>query len=606
MSAPVDEPTSTREIERAASRLELVALALLAVSIRTLFPSAAFFGIDQVGTLENGRAVLAGDIFIAGPPIGWSTLTLGALYNQVAALALAVRDSFADTVALIATLHGLAVVGYHALFRRLMDLRVARLAGLLLALHPTSVAMGASPVSSSLVLPTSLVFVAGIVHWCEARDPRGFAVACLGASLLVQAHGTTVLLLPFFAVGLRRRAPIGDVGLIGLFAALLLLSPNISDNLRALLDRPEHIRHAGSIGAPLGVAALRAAFLEAHVFGFVDARHGMIDALMDASAYVLGASTLGGLLVMLRRDAPPMVRALIVCGLVLPTLAVIAIPRGALYYYLEQTLVFRSLAAAAAVVALHDAARRTIVRRAASLIVAGATAAACLAAAHPVLARAAAHRDGYLRPRMERVDLRAPLDMAASPTLVPTIAMQDRLGRTFSALGARRASLRDQLRGPFGWVLRDSTPVYVSADPGGERVGPARSRFLVLHRADALGSPGGEATTVGPFRVYRFEDLIEGPAHRRDATSWTLAPSEREVLLHVVVPQGAHLASARVDGHPRTLVARETMAGFVTHEVRLSPSVRPRTVDLELREPSARTVIVRPDVEVYAFETSAR
>jgi hypothetical protein len=305
--------------------------------VRILFPEASFFGPDQVGVLLEGREVLQGHLFPPGPGIGWTPFKLGPLFEWVTAVGLVPRNHFADVLVLIAVIHAAAVVGWWRLFGRIGGAarwREVRIGGWALALHPLSISSGCAPISTSIVLPTTLIFVWGIVRWVQERDARGFVIACVGAALLIQAHITATLVLPMFLVGLWWRAPIGRTGLLGVLVGALLAAPMVIPNLLAL--QPGAFRHAGTDGAPFVTALFRALVLEGRVLETAAAASpswgdpGYVTCLLWSAFLVTGAIVVG------RRRHDAFSKAVVMFGLVLPTLGVALLPRGALFIYFHR------------------------------------------------------------------------------------------------------------------------------------------------------------------------------------------------------------------------------------------------------------------------------
>src|SRR5262245_57488003 len=113
--------------------------------LRMLWPEATFFGPDQVGLLLEGRGVLQGHLFPEGPGIGWTPFALGPLFGWVSAVALVVRDDFADVIVLVALLHAIAVLAWRRLLAKVLGPSGAtesRFAAWALAFHPLSISSG--------------------------------------------------------------------------------------------------------------------------------------------------------------------------------------------------------------------------------------------------------------------------------------------------------------------------------------------------------------------------------------------------------------------------------------------------------------------------------
>lgn len=432
------------------ARLEPLLLFVVSAVFACHVPDASVFGTDQTGTLMNARAVLHGELFVAGPEIGWSGFSLGPLYNQVAAIAMAMRGHFADVIVLSSLIHGLGVVAYGRLFRRFVDAPVARLAAWSLALHPLAMSIGAAPISSSLVLATTAVYFTGLARWVDDREPGGFGLACIGAALMVQAHITTLLLLPMFAIGFARRAPIERPGRVGLAIALVVAAPTILINLDELERHAGAVRHATGSGAPLLVALLRAVFLERHVLEIFQDPGIPGGSFLRASAASWGVFVGFGAFSYVTRREHARMRTFLVGAFLVPTLAVVLLPRGALYYYLLGSSPFRALFVA------HSIARIVAVVRASGGARAALSAAllACIAVpstAYMWLGTPSILQLGVVELHVGRIDLRDPASDRSQIAGILTLRSQLQLANGLARAGANANDLA--LHGPFRWVM---------------------------------------------------------------------------------------------------------------------------------------------------------
>lgn len=584
--------------------LERTAFALLAFALRAAYPDACFFGTDQVGTLLNGRAVLAGDFFVPGPGIGWSSFSLGPLFNQVAAIALSVRDEFADVVVLIAAVHALAVGFSHGFLRALLGERAGRFAAFTLAVHPVSVAMGCAPISSSLVLPTTLIYLEGVRRWSDERAPTGFALAAIGASLMVQAHVTTVLLLPLCGIGLYRRAPVGRAGLLGLVAAAAIAYPMVAHNLRQWLAHPDGVRHATGEGGAYVIALARAFGLDYVVASLAPPEAHPLGRAAQGLGIVTSAASACGLLLVAFGKSTRTARVMLPLGVLLPTVVVAALPRGALYYYLESTVSLRCAALGVLFASLCHELRDARFGRATRPLAFALASAMVAVSSNQAIGRRRALARGVLEVRFARVDLREPIADGEPTFGVPTLAAQRTLGEAFGAFGASRATLPDALHGPWRWMLGNSSWAFAKGANAGRASVPA---LYVRHDDDGAPAPaagaGSQKRRAGAFTVFAFRDRAFTP-QPGDARRLRI-DGPGPFALGVIAPVGATLTGARVEGAAVPARSFTSVSGFVEHRVSSPWGLEVTAVELEFSELASGTPLVRGDADVYAFDAEA-
>jgi hypothetical protein len=586
-----------------AAGAESMALLVVAVAVRALWPDAIWFAEDQATHLESARAVLAGAWFTPGPQVGWSSFALGPLLNWVVALGLAVRDNPIDAVVLVAVLHGAAVVGWARVIRR-VDPGAGRLAGWALALHPLSLPTGAALWHAVLILPTTLLFVWGIERWVQARSDAGFGLACVGAALMVQAHATTLLLLPLFALGWWQKAPVGRRGGAGLGIALVLVAPMVAHNVVSLArahDLLSAFHHAGRSpsAAPYPMALWRALSLECVLDRVTPPGSGALRAvLFPALAVWVAVAALGAVVV--GRRARGFRRGLLLGNLALPTIVVPLLPLGALFYYLDLTIPVRCWLFAAGVGALAA--------RAGRVAAAGVTlfAFAVPVASH-VANRAAARRDGFVRTELAATDLRMPWRAQARASSIPTLATMRAVGAALGTAGATSVDGPGALRGPWQaalaagihpWLPPATTPGQVAPSS----LAPAGTRaFLVLHAREALAHPAAPGMIAGSFLVYPFVDQIkltgEGPR-------WTLRFAEQShagpLAIQVVAePDSGTLRAAVSAGRVRPFDEVDSPAGVVVWSTTLDQPTS--EMDLERDGAPPRSLFGPPVFAAYAF-----
>jgi hypothetical protein len=597
------------------SYFEALALFVVALVVRITFPEASYFGPDQVGILVEGRGVLQGNLFPPGPGIGWTPYKLGPAFEWVAAIGLLPRDRFSDVLLLVGVMHAAAVVGWSRLFARIggpAREREARIAGWALALNPMSISSGCAPISTSIVLPTTLMFVWGIVRWVQDRDSRGFVLACVGAAFVIQSHLTATLVLSMFALGLVWKAPIGKRGLFGMLLGAVLAAPMVLPNVSAAF-RFGVFQHAGSSGAPYVTALWRALFLEGRVMEIASvASPGWSDparltTMLWGFFIVIGAVTVA------RRPGDAFAKALVGLGFVLPTLCVALIPRGAFFLYFDSTVPFRAWLFANGVAALagpREGSQRAIGPWALAHVLAG------LALVVPAVLSVAHRKEvaelGYSSVSLSRTDLREPLGRAFEPVGIVTLGSLEAIGRALDELGADPEAIRETFRGPWRWVAGDAVGVWIAESrhdrsfdgasaatvDDARKGGDARSRFLVLHDEERSVAPASAASVAGRFRVYRFDDRLTVNAADEQRIDGRLSRADGERVVLQVVTQATHpVARASSSQGPLVGTAIRSSSGFEVWST--SPEATDLTIELT---PGERYVEqIRVSADAYAF-----
>lgn len=610
-----DAEVTRRELARTeGSHLEVLALFVVALAVRIVFPEASFFGTDQVGVLLEARGVLQGHLFPPGPGIGWTPFKLGPLFEWVTAIGLLPRDRFSDVLLLLGVIHAAAVIGWWRLFAKIggpARRREVRIAGWALALHPLAIFSGSAPISTSIVLPTTLVFVSGIVRWVQARDPRGFVVACIGAALVIQTHITATLVLSMFLVGLGWKAPIGRRGLFGLLAGAVLAAPMVLPNIRALSFGV--FRHAEGAGAPYAMALWRAAFLEGRVLEIFGAASpswrdpGYLAAVIWSAFIVIGA------VIVARRRGDTFAKALVVFGLVLPTLCVALLPRGAFFYYFDSTVPFRTWLFANGVGVL--AVRRDEPRRAiwvSTVAQVAALLAMIVPAALVVTHRKAVADLGYSPVSLSRTDLREPLGRSFEAVGILTLGSLQAMGRVLDELGADPESIRNTLRGPWRWAASDAVGVWIAESRSGRGAGvgseataddvskgsEAHVAFLVLHDDDGGVVPASASRVADRFRVYRFDDRLTVTAADDQRIVGALSGAGAEAVVLQVTTDSTHpVRDVRSPQGPLTGTSAISRSGFLAW----SSTTRATEVTVELTSGERYVELIRTPADAYAF-----
>ncbi len=592
------------------SRLRPEALALFATAlgVRVVFPDASFFGPDQVGVLLEGRGVLHGHLFPPGPGIGWTPFKLGPLFEWVTALGLAPRDRFDDVLLLIAVIHAAAVVGWWRLFARIGGAprwREVRIVGWALALHPLAISSGCAPISTSIVLPTTLIFAWGVVRWVQARDAGGFVLACVGAALVLQAHITATFVLPMVLVGFRWKAPIGRRGILGLVLGALVAAPMVIPNLGAL--KYGVFGHAGTAGAPLVVALFRALTLEGRVLETAAAATPTWSDPRYLACLVWSAFLVIGAITVARRREDAFGAALVLFGFVVPTLCVALIPRGALFIYFDSTVPFRAWLFANGVAAAAALRGTTPLAVGTSTV---AHVAALLAMVVPA-GVSVAHRGmvadaGYSHVSLSRMDLREPMGRPFAPVGILTLGSLQAIGRALDDLGADPERIRDTLHGPWRWAAADSVGIWIAEARDGRAAAPsaapqAGGSFLLLHEDDRSAVPASAPVVVDRFRVYRFDDRLTVTAVADERIVGTLPAGGGDgVTLQVATDSTHGVLRASSPKGPLSGTATTSISGFQVW----SSSPGDTEVTIELAPGERYVQQIRAPADPYAFAAS--
>jgi hypothetical protein len=596
---------------------ETALLLITAVWVRVVLPEALVFGPDQVGFLVEGRAVLNGDWFLLGPGVGWSQFEIGPLCNQMYALGLLFRDEFTDAALLLGTIHGAAVLGWRRALAEMApaaDPRFARIAAWALALHPVSLMSGNAGTHCVFILPTTLVFFWGIVRWVRRSSPSGFAVACVGAAMMVQTHLITVALLPMFLVGLRRKAPIGRTGLAGIAAAFLLMLPMLIHNVPLLISSPQGVRHAGSDAGPLWVAAARAITLEARALQLPASLPDSWVAAGRATGFLWAALMLIGAAAFALRTDDAIAKALVVYGLVVPTLLVLLIPRGAELRYLDQTVPFRTFLFAAGVGALSAIGSRGILRTVAR-------AAAIVAIVVPggliVLVRFAAADTGFAKVNASRIDLREQTGLPPQPIGVLTLGSVREIGRALDRLGANAQGIHETWHGPWRWLGAHGVGIWIEESrrergtrtleetARDRRAGDESARsFLVLHRLDEGVVPDSTPVEAGRFRVFAFEDRLRVTSAEGDRYEGVVdAAGARPATVQVVTDAATRADRIHLPDGDSATTRTDSPSGFVVWSAPVEVSA-PTTIRLGLSQGNLDIPHIRFPPDWYAFSTA--
>lgn len=603
------------------NRLYLEALALFAVAlaVRLAFPEASYFGPDQMGILVEGRGVLQGKLFPPGPGIGWTPYTLGPLFEWVAAIGLLPRDRFSDVLLLVGGMHAAAVVGWWRLFAEIggpARRREVRIAGWALALNALSISSGCAPISTSIVLPTTLLFVWGIVRWARDRDSRGLVLACVGAAFVIQSHLTASLVLPMFLLGLAWKAPIGRRGVLGMLLGAVLAAPMVLPNIGAAF-RFGVFQHAGTAGAPYVTALWRALFLEGRVLEIAAVASPSWSDPGHLTTVLWGFFIALGAVAVARRPGDTFAKALVGFGFVLPTLCVALIPRGAFFLYFDSTVPFRAWLFANGVAALAGSQRpeRAIGRWAFAHV--AAVLAMVVPAALSVAHRMAVAELGYSRVSMSRTDLREPLGRAFDPVGIATLGSVQAIGRALDELGADPESISDTFRGPWRWVAGDAVGVWIAesrkgrspdaeATAGDARQGrEAQSQFLVLHDGENAVVPASASAAAGRFRVYRFDDRLAVTAADEQRIEGRLVRADGENVVLQVTTQATHpVASATSPQGPLLGNAITSSSGFEVWST--TPAAAEVTLELTPGERYVEQIRVAADAYAFVAATPAR
>jgi hypothetical protein len=592
-------------MHNATSRTTLEGFALLATSVlvRSVLPDTSFFGPDQVGVLVDARRVLEGDWFPPGPGIGWTPFSLGPLFEWLTALGLLPRNEFADVILLLALIHGISVLAWQRLFaevsEKTADAHAVRLTGWALALHPMAISLGCAPVSASIVMPTTLLFVWGNLRWFRSRSTLGFALACVGAALMVQAHITTLFLLPLLLVGFSRKAPIGRIGLAGMALAIVIVSPMAIPNLGRIGTGP--FQHAGTTGAPFVVALARAALLEMRWLDIF----ASLPATWRVPAQVVGlvwvVFMLVGAVVLVRRRDDGSARVLVFFGLVVDTVCVALLPRGALLLYLDATIPFRCWLFAVGVNALTASAARRLRTKAAAMAV-GAVALTTVVSlgAFVTANRFATAALGFWRINMAGMDLREPLGPSHDPISVLTLGSLRALGRAFKDLGVSPESLERAWHGPWRWAGAQSAGVWIGQDAKApER--DAQVSFIVLHEADPSIVPRSTRVPASHFRVYTFDNRLRMDSDDGEHLVASLeAGSSGSITVQIVTDSSLRVTRLRLPSGDRTLTPVMSASGFLVWSTSIDAADGSK-LGADLAVSGANVLQIRSSADAYAF-----
>ncbi len=572
---------------------ETVLLLITAVWVRVVLPEVMIFGPDQVGFLVEGRAVLNGDWFLLGPGVGWSQFEIGPLCNQMYALGLAYRNEFNDAAFLLGGLHGASVLGWR---RALAEMapeagpNFARIAAWALALHPVSLMSGHAGTHCVFILPTTLVFFWGIVRWVRRSSPRGFAIACVGAAMMVQTHLITLALVPMFLIGFRHKAPIGRDGLIGVAAALLLMMPMLIHNVPLLIFSPQGVRHAGGDGGPVWAAAARALTLEARAMQLpaslpkplLDA--GGPAALFDdrpvswlgagrVAGFLWGALMLAGAAAYARRHGDALTRSLVVYGLVVPTLLVLLIPRGAELRYLDQTVPFRAWLFAVGVCTLAAMASQKLVK---TIVAIAAIVAVLIPSGLMVLGKFAVADIGFAMVNASRIDLRERVGVPPRPIAVLTLGSVREIGRALDRLEANPRTIHETWRGPWRWLGAHGVSIWIEesrrkrgavrrdTDVAKQSAEKGTRSFLVLHETDESIVPNSNPVEAGRFRVFPFENRLRVSSAEGERYEGIVdAPTSHPIAVQAVTDPAARVDAVHLPDDDWTMTRTNSPSGFV-------------------------------------------
>ncbi|MBN2490775.1 MAG: glycosyltransferase family 39 protein [Planctomycetes bacterium] len=508
--------TQSERAARGASlrwRIGLVSVFLAAAVLRAGWPEVTWFGMDQTRDVNHARAILSGHLIATGPSIGLTGIPLGPLHYYVTALGLMLRDDPVDAIVLLALLNAAGVVGYVILFGRLLGRGAALAAGLVLALHPLAVLHARALWNPALILPTTALFLTGLWSWAEERRPRGALVMLLGAALMLQAHATTVLLLPLVLRGVVRRAPIRGLAPAagaGLFVALT--APWLVAAVGELIARTEglgdlerlsslHAR-AGPATTPYGLGVWRALTVETVITSRALFGGTGWNRLAEIAGYAFSTLVLLGGVAAARTGASGR-RTLwwLVPALLLPCLVLPAMRHFAYYYYLEVTWPMR---AGLAVVGVGWLARRGA--RGGGLILAATVAVGVI---HLVGGVARDRDAGLVRGRSCGIDLRAQRSEASPPNLFPTLGSKRIVGRALAReLGCEARTLVSLGRGPWWAGFLDDGGFWIPPVPANAARSDGKHLLFIGHRDDPFPRPAaarpGSEVRAGAFRMVLF------------------------------------------------------------------------------------------------------
>lgn len=331
---------------------------LIALFLRASQPQTIYFRSDQTRDIVTARQILAGNLTTRGPIIGpFKELYLGPLYYYVVALGLSIRDQPVDAYRLLAVLNACGVAGFYLLLRRMLGPKEALSGGLVLAALPLAVLNARAIWNPSLVIPSVVVYVAGLWLWVGERRAVGLGILLVGAALMVQTHVSTIFLLPLMALAIRFRPPWRHRGnLVGVVAALGMTLPWIVPQIRSLFTD----------GSPLGDLDELRAIAEARHIATISFLEGLFWTLApevslpgfvapaappswSVAAQVAGAVftvlvLLGGVQLIREARGRPVRTTLLAGAAILPAVCLALLPSGYLHY-LELTFPFRAVLA---------------------------------------------------------------------------------------------------------------------------------------------------------------------------------------------------------------------------------------------------------------------
>jgi hypothetical protein len=315
------------------------------------------------------------------------------------------------------------------------------------------------------------------------------------------------------------------------------------------------------------------------------------------------------------RPGDTLAKALVGFGLVLPTLCIALLPRGAFFYYFDSTVPFRVWLFANGVAAL--AMRREGRARAigtSAFVHAAALLAMVVPAGLSVAHRKAVAELGYSPVSLSRTDLREPLGRSFEPVGILTLGSVQAIGRVLDELGADPESIRDTLRGPWRWIASNSVGIWIGESRNRRTAGvasettvgdvskgrEAHTMFLVLHDDDDDGGgvPASASGVAGRFRVYRFDDRLTVTVADDQRIVGRLSRAEDEnVVLQVTTDSTHPVARATSSQGPLVGTSVKSRSGFEVWSA--SPGTTEVTVELT---PGERYVeLIRVAADSYAF-----
>jgi hypothetical protein len=382
----------------------------------------------------------------------------------------------------------------------------------------------------------------------------------LGAALMLQAHVTTVLLLPLMLRGVVRRAPLLAAGpILGTVLFLALTLPWLWPALGAFSERtigltdlaglsPMRSR-AGGESAPYALAVLRALALERVITARTLFGGAGWNRAVDIGTYVFsGLVLLGAAAAVAGQQTRRRLAWWLVPILVLPSVVLPLMRHSAYYYYLELTLPVRAGLGVIGAIWLGRYSRRW----AGGLLLAAAVGLGLL---HLLGGLARNQATGLLRGRLASMDLRGRWGEDRPPNVFPTLRSKKTVGRALGErLGIDLAQLRRSGRGPWWLSFADDGGFWLREGQRG-RV-PARLHGLLYigHQADPFPAPaesGREpAIRAGAFRLVPFRSGLDmqsleiGVRAGSGEVRWTKLPADLAAL--PVGPGGVNWPAAEV------------------------------------------------------------